>query len=97
MRAARVLEHIHAELSNFLHFLWNIFAMADYLIVLCFVFFAKSYREHVTKIENVNHTDDNDYFVDFKPKYSPVFFVLFDPIQNIEEIAPEEKVSYSRK
>lgn len=51
----------------------------------------------ITKIENKNHTDDRKYSVGFNKKYSPVFYVLYDPIQEDGKPIPTNKLSYPRK
>lgn len=55
------------------------------------------YRMAITKIENKNHTDDRKYSVGFNKKYSPVFYVLYDPIQEDGKPIPTNKLSYPRK
>lgn len=35
-----------------------------------------------TEIENIKHTDDNEYNIDFLPNFSPVFYILEDNEDN---------------
>lgn len=51
----------------------------------------------ITPIKYDKHADDTAYKIDFRPKFSPVFFILYEPMQETGIAYSKDKISYSRK